>query len=97
MTMKVKPGYSYDRGKDQVPVHSVGIYRIMSRPTFALGAADARAGRHYHRDYDLWDVDGQWDYERGRMWAVLAPRNIPLKRDGKINPAAVVFFQGEII
>ena len=42
MTMKTKPGYSYDRGKDQVPVHSVGIYQIMSRPTFALGVGDAR-------------------------------------------------------
>ena len=83
---------------DQVPTRPASVTWIMSRPTFQLGAADARAGRPYRVDYDLWDTDGQWNYERGRMWATLAPPNLPLKRDGDINPAAIPFFRvGEII
>jgi hypothetical protein len=31
------------------------------------------------------------------MWAALAPRNLPLKRDGKINPKAALYFRVEII
>jgi hypothetical protein len=69
----------------------------MSQPQFTLGAADARAGRRYHADYDLWNIDGQWNYERGRQWAVLAPRDLPLKRDGKLNPEATCYFGEGII
>ena len=52
--------------RDQVPTQPVSARWIMSQPTFALGAADARAGRGIHGDYDLWDISGQWNYERGR-------------------------------
>ena len=51
---------------DQVPTMPVSARWIMSQPAFVLGAADARAGRGTHRDYDLWDTNGQWGYERGR-------------------------------
>ena len=43
---------------DQVSSRPVSAHWIMSQPTFALGAADARASRGIHRDYDLWDIDG---------------------------------------
>jgi hypothetical protein len=36
-----------------------------------LGVADRRAGRGYRSAYSTWDIDGQWNYERGRAWAVL--------------------------
>jgi hypothetical protein len=41
-----------------------------------LGAEDLRAGRGFHSDYDLWDGLDQWDYESGRLWATLAPRDM---------------------
>lgn len=68
----------------------------MSEPHFALGVADARAGRAFHRDYDIWK-DGHWAYERGRMWAVLAPRDFPLKLGGRLNPKAIRFYDDSII
>jgi hypothetical protein len=86
-----------DRKEEQEPTHPVSIHWIMSQPQFTLGAADARAGRRYHADYDLWNINGQWNYERGRMWAAMAPRNVPLKRAGKINPEAVHYYRDEII
>jgi hypothetical protein len=93
----MKAGYRLRTG-DQIPTRSTTAVEIMSSPTFRLGAADARAGRSYHRDYDLWDTNGQWNYERGRMWATLAPHNVPLKKlNGRINPDAVRYWQGEII
>jgi hypothetical protein len=62
---------------------------IMAQPTFALGVADARAGRGFPNDYDLWDGNDQWGYERGRLFGVLAPRSVPVQLNGKINPAAL--------
>jgi hypothetical protein len=93
----MKAGYRLRPG-DQIPTRPVTLEEIMGRPQFALGVADARAARRYHRDYDLWSTNGQWSYERGRMWATLAPRNVPLKKvNGRINPDAVRYWRGEII
>jgi hypothetical protein len=82
-----------DHDKEQVDTVPVTIREIMARPTFALGAADARAGRLYHNDYDLWDTNDQWAYERGRQWATLAPRGVPLRQGGKLTPEAVASFK----
>ncbi len=69
----------------------------MSQSAFALGVRDARAGLPYHAGYDNgWDVDSQWDYERGRQWARLAPRDMPLRCNGKLNPEAIGFYGAEI-
>jgi hypothetical protein len=86
------------REREQIPTVAVSVHHIMSQPTFMLGVNDARNGRGYHRDYDQgWDVNAQESYERGRQWARLAPRSVPLKRGGKINPEAVRHYRDEII
>ena len=85
---------------EQIPTRPASVLGIMSQPTFALGAADARAGRGTHRDYDLWDTNGQWNYERGRAWATLTPRHVQLRRAGKITSEALAWFKsfgGDII
>jgi hypothetical protein len=69
----------------QVPTR-VTIHWIVSRPTFELGLADRRGGRGFHQDFDRWATDLQWSYERGRLLAVVAPKKLPLKINGKINP-----------
>ena len=48
------------RDGDQIPTRPTTSAEIMSAPTFGLGVADVRAERPYHRDYDLWDTNGQW-------------------------------------
>jgi len=87
----MKRGYRLRDGR-QVPTRPATIHEVMSQPRFALGVADARIGRPVHRDYDVWHVNGQWAYERGRMWAVLTPRHVPLKRNRRINPDAMAWF-----
>jgi hypothetical protein len=96
VVMKLKRGI-IDRKVEQEPTQPTSIHWIMSQPTFTLGAADARAGRRYHADYDLWNINGQWNYERGRQWASLAPRNVPLKRNGRVTREALKYFKAEII
>jgi hypothetical protein len=85
------------RDGDQVPTVPVTMVEIMRRPTFALGVADVRGGRGYHLDYDRWDTNAQWSYERGRHWATLAPRHVPLKVKGKINLKAILHCWADII
>jgi hypothetical protein len=87
------------KDEEQVPIRPVTVRAIMSRPTFELGAADIRAGRPYHRHYDLWDTNGQWDYERGRAWGLLAPHHVQLKlkRNGKVTNEAVRWFDLKFI
>jgi len=80
---------------DQVATIPVTVERIMRDPAFALGAADVRAGLPFRRQYDRWDTNTQWNYERGRAWALLAPRHVKIRgRDGKLSSAAVFGFGG---
>ncbi|MGY4285785.1 hypothetical protein ACVWXO_005005 [Bradyrhizobium sp. LM2.7] len=77
-------------GKDeQVPTRLVSLMTIMRDPAFALGVRDARARLPYRATYDLWTTNSQWNYERGRQWAALAPRELPLNCGSQINPDAV--------
>jgi hypothetical protein len=81
----------------QEPTASTSIYAIMSTREFALGVADMRANRPYPRDYDSWEVDPQWNYERGRQWARSAPRTVALRREGKITREALRWFTKDIL
>jgi hypothetical protein len=73
------------------------IEAIMASPYFALGAADLRAGRGYRDAYSTWHTNDCWDYERGRAWAVSAPRSVKLRHNGKLNPAAIMWFHEDIL
>jgi hypothetical protein len=80
----------------QEPTNMVSVLTIMRRRCFALGVADARAGKVPRPDYERWDPNRQWDYERGRQWALIAPRSIPLRKGGKLNPDAVKWYGNAI-
>jgi hypothetical protein len=74
------------------------IEAIMGSPYFGLGAADQRAGRGFPADYEVWRGNNQWSYERGRAWAVLAPRSVKLRLDdGRLNPRAVAHWSDDIL
>ena len=73
---------------------------IMQTADFARGVSDKRNGRPPAYDtYNFYNgeadkvaeakINGLWNYERGRQWACLAPRTMPLRIDGKLNPKAV--------
>jgi len=86
---RAKPLHQYRlRDCDQIPTGRVTLPEVMNDPKFALGVADARAGRGYPAGYDSW-ADDLWAYERGRQWAQIAPRSVPLKIHRKLNPQAL--------
>jgi hypothetical protein len=82
----------------QVPTRRVTIAWIMSSPEFKRGLDDARKGIAFD-----WRVsgsgcdgadgaDGAWNYERGRLFAFIAPLDMPLRTGGRINPGAVALY-----
>jgi hypothetical protein len=83
----------FERRIEQEPTRPVSIRRIMGSRTFTLGVTDARAGRPFRPDYERWGVDAQWNYERGRAWALLTPRRVKLRRGGKLSPHAEQWFR----
>jgi hypothetical protein len=76
----------YRRDVDQVPTISITTIQIMSSPAFELGLSDVRRGIPFD-----WR-DGRWEYERGRLFAHIAPLNMPLRIGGKLNSKAVALY-----
>jgi hypothetical protein len=61
----------------------------MKRLEFARGFKDARAGIPFDWRIGGDDIDAAWDYERGRHFAFIAPLDMPLHINSKLNPKAV--------
>jgi hypothetical protein len=81
----------------QVATFPTTIEAIMNTREFVLGVIDARAGRGHRGDYATWKTNEQWNYERGRAWAALAPRSVVLKRNGEITAEAKRWFTADIL
>jgi hypothetical protein len=89
----------YNRCEEQIVTRPVTIEWIMSDPGFALGFAHIRAGKRFDPWFGVKPFMGNdertivsraWGYERGRAFACLAPRHMPLRLvDGRLNPEAV--------
>ena len=60
--------------------------QIMGSVAFAAGVADVRAGKPTR--FDSFG-DDDWNYERGRQWAFIAPMSMPLRIGRRLNPEAV--------
>jgi hypothetical protein len=64
---------------------------LMRPEAFHRGVLEVRAG--IPANFDSYkDTNDAWSYERGRQWALLAPRSMALYRGNRINPAAVTLF-----
>jgi hypothetical protein len=65
---------------------------VLMRPdAFRRGVDEVRSG--VAPDFDA-PIDDDWAYERGRQWALIAPRSMPLYIGNRINPKAVALFDG---
>jgi hypothetical protein len=67
----------------QVPTRSVSTRSIVASKEFARGFEEVRNGLPFNPDND------EWDYERGRCFGFIAPLDMPLRIDGKLNPKAL--------
>lgn len=77
----------------QVATRKTTALAIMRSRAFQRGVSDVRTGKVPR--FDEVGLD-QWNYERGRLWATLAPRSMPLMLAGRLNPkAADLFFAND--
>ena len=72
--------------RKQVPTWFITTKAIMASPAFELGLDDVRRGIPFD-----WRID-KWEYERGRLFAFIAPLDMPLRVGNKLNPKAVALF-----
>lgn len=63
--------------REQVETEGVSVRQIMSSPEFAQGVADVRTSAPPRFDKADWDA---WFYE------------LPLKKSGRVTPAAMKFY-----
>ncbi|HEY5378695.1 MAG TPA: hypothetical protein VIJ78_04070 [Pseudolabrys sp.] len=63
----------------------------MRRREFTAGVTDFRAGKAPR--FDVTEPQWRhWEYERGRLWATIAPRSLLLTLAGRLNPKAIDLF-----
>ena len=60
-----------DRDREQVLTRPCSARTIVYSEAFAAGVADLRTGAT-----PRFDEEDDWNYERGRLWAVLAPHTM---------------------
>lgn len=82
--------------REQVATKPITVQQIMRSAAFQRGVADVRAGRRPRFDSNTRDgadigrvTNDAWDYERGRQWATVAPRSMPVIRGRKVNLKAI--------
>jgi hypothetical protein len=59
------------RSRQQVPTTRVTTREIMASEVFRIGVDEVRAGLP-----PRFDIMDSWFYERGRLWASIAPANL---------------------
>jgi hypothetical protein len=79
----------------QVETTKASVEWVMRDPSFAAGVNDVRRGLPPRFDDPKMadDIDKQWNYERGRFWAIIAPRSLALRLNGKLNPKAIALYR----
>jgi hypothetical protein len=78
----------------QVDTRRTTVPAIIRSAAFAKGVAEVRAGQRPRFDDEGGD---DWNYERGRQWAVAAPPTMPLMIGRKVNPKAIkIFYRSKI-
>ena len=74
----------------QVHTKQTGILGIMQTAAFSNGFKEARAGKPIRYDAFEHDANGQWNYERGRLFGLIFSG--PLKVGRAINRGAAIQF-----
>jgi hypothetical protein len=76
----------------QVNTHYVSAAAIMRTDAFRRGVEERRLGREPNYDQTV-SINAAWNYERGRQWAVVAPPGLPVLKDNRVNPEALLEFR----
>jgi hypothetical protein len=71
----------------QVRTYRTTAMAIMASPEFERGLDDARKGVPFD-----WRIN-EWNYERGRLFAYIAPVNMPLRIGYRLNEGAIALYR----
>jgi hypothetical protein len=71
----------------QVPTRRTTTTAIMGSSEFELGLDDARKGVPFD-----WRID-EWNCERGRLFAYIAPVSMPLRIGRRLNEGAIALYR----
>ena len=82
----------FDRDRDQVVSVDVSVLKIMSSREFRVGIAEARAGKP-----PRFDVEDDWNYERGRQFGIIAPANMDPRSDMAVRLFSAAVGRGYIL
>jgi hypothetical protein len=87
------------RVREQAAIEPVTVAGIVRSKEFNAGVIDVRSGRSPRYDDP---IAQDWNYERGRQWALLAPMRMPTKIGNRVNWEAVMllhrlFAEGAIV
>jgi hypothetical protein len=105
---RLPPQAAFDRQVQQVRTRPLSTESVMASESFLRGVSDARRGLAPRfdglevvvmLDNDRAFTDSQWNYERGRQFAILAPRDLRVMRsDGvRVNEAALAICKRALI
>jgi hypothetical protein len=76
----------------QAETELVSVASIMRSPAFLRGVEEYRA-----RKRPDFDQENNWQYERGRQWAAIAPRDLAITTpSGRLNRKALAIFERNI-
>jgi len=73
----------------QVKTKNAGILGIMRSAAFVTGFKEGQTGKHLRYDAYQYDINSQWDYERGRLLGLMFDG--PLKVGKAVNRGAALY------
>jgi hypothetical protein len=83
-------GGSEKKVQAQAPTGPITAQQIVRSKEFNGGVVDVRLGRPPRFDDP---IAQDWNYERGRQWALLAPMRLPTTIGRRANPEAVALLR----
>jgi hypothetical protein len=82
--------------REQIDTEECSCSWFMQRPSFMHGVEDVRAGRPARFDTYAANTNSLWAYEKGRQFATIVSRSLPLTLNGKLNRKALRLFKAAV-
>ena len=76
----------------QQRTRKINISTYMASRAFQDGVKTVRKGLPWPSDYEKLSPNEQWKFETGRMFGILAPKELNIKLGRRITPEAIRFF-----
>jgi len=73
----------------QIKTRVVTLKSIIHNRYFTLGFTEVLQGKPFSPEYDKWATNEQWQYERGRQFAILTKGEVPPKVGKKVSNWAI--------